>query len=195
MSSEINYTLKPTDIEWEMSWDDKNPDGSRKYPDKPETEIVFEQEKAVAHLLINDVIFINSHHYEKDWPEKARKSTAILVNCNDIFAWGCADAEEASVKDIEDLYRMWKDGKYHGWGSAMWCMKKRREMPQTPVDEAMRESGVDLDAFQKEYNIRENFGNGLSRALKEAGVACGDEGWKPVREKFIKENGWEGNAE
>jgi len=163
--SEIEYTIKPEDIEWEMSWADTRPDGTRLWPDKPEKEMQFDEEPAVALLLINGVIFLNSHHWEKDWPEKARKSTALLVNCNDVFAWGCADSEEISVDEIESLYRMWKHNAE--WGAALWCMIKRREMPQSPVADAMRKDGVDLDSFGKEHNLRVNFYSGLSLANAE----------------------------
>jgi hypothetical protein len=150
------YKLEPEDIEWQSEWGDK--------------EVVFEKEKAVALLLINDVIFLNTNHWEKDWPEEARKATAILVNCNDIFAWGCADAERISFYDIKKLYDLWKQ--YPVWGPALWCMIQRREMPQDPVAESMRGHGIDLDAFQKEHNLRVNFYSGCSLYIARFKYQC-----------------------
>jgi len=161
-SGKIRYMITPGSIEWEMNWAGTDPDWQSKYPGKPEKEMIFEQEAALALLLINEVIHINSHHWKKEWPEDARKSTALGVNCSDIFAWGCADSEEISVDEIESLYRMWKHNAK--WGAALWCMIKRREMPQSPVADAMRKDGVDLGAFQKEHNLRINFYSGCCLA-------------------------------
>ena len=228
--SEISYTIDPANVEWEMDWSQTDTKGNRKWPDKPEKEKIFEVEEAVALLLINEVIFLNSHHWEKEWPDRARKTTSLNVNCSDIFAWGCADAEEICVDDeIEDLYRMWKDNPT--WGSALWCMMKRREMPQKPVEEDMRKDDVDLDAFQKEHNLRNNFYSGHSAAQAKFKYECYSEwarstgkkvlpfdagwwnGWKDfikanpdweeqvgkeaytlIRNQFIKDNDWEGEA-
>ena len=190
--SDVSYTIDPLNIEWEMDWSQTDSEGNRKWPDKPEKEMVFEGELAVAHLLINDVIFLNSHHYEKEWTEEARKSTALLVNCNDVFAWGCADAEEISFEEVESMYRIWKDNPTYG--AALWCMIKRREMPQGPVADAMRKAGVDLDAFQKEHNLRINFYDGFGFALQRAGIKHGDPDYTNVRNQFIRDNDWEGDA-
>ena len=192
---EIKYALTPEDVEWEMDWSQVKSDGTRMYPDHPETEMVFEIEKAVAHLIINDVIFLNSHHWEKEWAEKARKSTALLVNCNDLFAWGCADAEEISTEDkeVETLYRMWKQNPV--WGPSLWCMVKRREMPQNPVAKAMRDIGIDLDEFRKEHNLRVNFYDGFGQALHKAGLKYDSPDYAAFRAAWIKDNGWEGDAE
>lgn len=185
----ISYTIKPESIEWEMDWSGTNPDGSRKHPGMPEKEMQFEQEGALALLLNNGVVFVNSHHWYKEWPEAARKATSINVNCNDIFAWGCADAEEITMDDdeLKDLYHMVIAEPV--WGAALWCMKKRREMPQDPVAEHMRKAGVDLDAFQKEHNLRVNFSCGLGVLVK--GVKYDDPKFKEIREEFKKNNGWE----
>ena len=41
---------------------------------------VFEEGKALAVLLDCEAIFLNSHHWEDEWPEAARKTTALCVN-------------------------------------------------------------------------------------------------------------------
>lgn len=149
--TEIKWIIKPTDIEWEMEWGSMKAGAAfmdnERVQEKPDTEMIFEDEKALAHLLINDVVFANDHWWEKEWPEKARKETSLNVNCNDVFAWGCADAETMLHDDIENLYRMWR--KDPEWGAAVWCMIRRNQMPQKPVEKIVREAGIwDLDALK-----------------------------------------------
>lgn len=104
-------TITPEDVEWTMTWGEK-------YPDKPPTEQIFEESAALAHLLINEVVFLNSHWWEKECPEHIQKAISVAVNCNDIFAWACADAEALPYEQIETLYRMWKADP--AWGPAKW---------------------------------------------------------------------------
>lgn len=107
--------------------------------------------KMLAALLMAEVIFLNSHHWVKEWPEKARKVTSLNVSCSDVFAWACSDAEGIEYLDIEDLYDHWiKDP---NWGPAVWCMKKRRRMPQKPVADAISKLGIwDLDQIAAEFS-------------------------------------------
>ena len=100
----------------------------------------------LAHLIINNVIFCNNGWwYVKEgipWKEDA---ISLHVNCNDIFAWGCADSEDITATEIHELYRMWK--KDPNWGVAAWCIKKRKMMPQKPVEDLMNKTGL--------YNLKE----------------------------------------
>lgn len=121
------------DVYWLMTW------GS-KFPDKPSTEMMFEEEKALARLLADDVIFLNSHWWMKEWPEAAQKTVSLNVNCNDIFAWACADAEEIEYEELQGLYDLWLSSRT--WGPAKWCAIKRRQKPQPPVIDAMKKAGV-----------------------------------------------------
>ena len=95
----------------------------------------------LAHLIINNVIFTNNGwFYAKQgipWKEDA---VSLHVNCNDIFAWGGADAEDITHDEIHELYAMWR--KDPGYGPAAWCIKKRKMMPQPPVEKSMREAGI-----------------------------------------------------
>lgn len=110
----------------------------------------FEAPQALAVLLANDVIFLNDHWWEETWPDDAKKLTSLNVGCNDIFAWASADAQGLQYREIEPLYRMWQ--KDRGWGPAVWCMIKRNEKPQPPVEREMRTGGIweafDLDSFK-----------------------------------------------
>ena len=135
---DIEWTLKPEDIEWQMDWHGT--------PNKPPMEMIFEEEKALAHLLLNEVIFLNNHWWRKDLPEATRDEISINVNCNDVFAWACSDSETLPYCQIESLYRMWiKDPE---WGAAVWCIQQRKQRPQAPVESGIKKGGVwDLDSM------------------------------------------------
>jgi hypothetical protein len=125
-------TVQDGDVYWEMNWGER--------PDKPPTEMIFEDDKALARLLGEDVIFLNSHWWEDDWPERARKVTSLNVNCNDIFAWGCADGEEIEHAEIQALYDLWLADR--NWGPVKWCAIKRNQKPQPPIIASMKKAGV-----------------------------------------------------
>lgn len=149
--------IKPDDIEWEMDWGDKP--NSRGVSGK---QMIFEEEAALAHLLINEVVFLNSFWWKNkddpradgNWTKEESEFISVNVNCNDVFAWGCADAESLQYNEIENLYRMWvKDS---AWGPAIWCMIKRNQMPQKPVEKIIREAGIwDLDKLQLGNNTQD----------------------------------------
>ena len=101
---------------------------------------VFESEMALSVLLLERQIFLNSNWYMDDWPKDAQNMTSLNVNCNDVFAWGCADAEDVEFKEIKDLFEHYiKDP---GWGTAVWCIKRRGYLPQKPVYEAIQKNGI-----------------------------------------------------
>jgi hypothetical protein len=128
------------EVYWEMDWSRKKADGTRLHPEMPEKEMIFESEKALAMLLNNEVVFLNNHWWEKEWPEEAKQTFSINCNCNDVFAWGCADAEEITYDELKDLYDHFvKDPQ---WGSAIWCIKKRKLMPQRPVLISIEKNGI-----------------------------------------------------
>jgi hypothetical protein len=203
-TSNIHWTVEPDDVEWEMDWSQRDEHGVRRHPDRPEKEKKFESEPALALLLINKVIFINSHWFEDEWPEEARKTTSLNINCNDLFAWGCADSEECSTKDIKQIYQMWR--KDPSEGPSVWCMIRRKEMPQNPVEKYIRKAGIwDLDTLQVEHGLRANYYDGMSRVCADhkrevyqawaeshgIEVLPFDAGWWKGWELFVKANpGW-----
>lgn len=65
--------------------------------------------------------------------------TSVLVGCNDVFAWGCADCEPLPHDKIPELFALWHAD--HEWGAAKWCCLVRGEKPQAPVVEMMKKSG------------------------------------------------------
>lgn len=159
MSEEIKWIIEPDDIEWEMDWGDKV--NSRGISGK---EMIFEKDKALAHLLLNEVVHLNSHWWkfskmgksvdeggwttepreDATWTKEESELISVSVGCNDVFAWGCADSEPLPYKDIETLYRMWL--KDPGDGHSVWCAIQRNQMPQKPVERDIRKAGIwDLD--------------------------------------------------
>lgn len=126
--------IKHEDVKWEMTWNTK------KFPTKPEKEVIFKKEKALAVLLANGVIFLNNHWWEETWPEEAKKLTSLNVNCNDVFAWGIADAEPLYYEDLKELYELWELNAR--WGPVVWCCLKRKVLPQEPVLEGLLKCGI-----------------------------------------------------
>lgn len=108
----------------------------------------YEIEYKLAHLLIEGEIFCNNGWWYKEeginWPED---HVSLHVNCNDVFYWACADAERITNKEIHELYEMWS--KDNRWGTAAWCIKKRKQMPQPPVAKRMIEAGYNLEDLIK----------------------------------------------
>ena len=126
--------ISAKDVRWTMNWSDKPP------------EEMFEDGPAMAVLLAHEVVFLHDHWWASDWPEDAQKVAGFSVICNDIFAWGCSDAEGLPLSEIKDLFEHWE--KDREWGAAVWCMKRRNQMPQKPVEDLIRKAGVwDLDAM------------------------------------------------
>lgn len=135
-SSRLRWALTEEDIEWSMEW------GKLGYPPdkRPAVERVFEDAAALSFLLLNEYVFLNSYWYMEEWPESAKRMTAVLVNLNDVFAWGFADAEELEHAELESLYRHVRRDPY--WGAAVWGIKKRKAPPQKPVGNAIRATGI-----------------------------------------------------
>lgn len=100
------------------------------------------EELALAVLLANQVVFLNN---AKLSPNSDVWNTVVYVNCNDVFLWGCADAESISNSDGEEgseiieLYRMWKENPTYG--PIKWACKKRNLQPQKPLKKMMIKDG------------------------------------------------------
>jgi hypothetical protein len=102
----------------------------------------------VAHLLINEVVSLYGfwHDGEDDKVGRRLNAVQLSVNCSDVFAWGCADAEPLPFTAIPTAYAMWQHDEV--WGLAAWCVMRRKQMPQPPVEKLIRAAGVwDLDAL------------------------------------------------
>lgn len=125
---------------------------------KGKEEEMFEEEIALAILLLNHDIFLNNHWWmeeERGWSkEAADKTISLNLNTNDVLAWGCADAATLQHKQIKDVYEHWeKDPIY---GTAVWYCKQMGMMPQPPVAESIRKQGIwDIDNMGLKTNPAE----------------------------------------
>lgn len=114
--------------------------------DTVENVVDDEASQMLAILLIKEKVFLNAHWWEKEWPEKARRTTSVNALCNDVFMWGYADVETMEYADIPDVYEHFE--KDADWGVEVWCIKKRRMMPQRPVYDRIKKQGIwDLDTM------------------------------------------------
>lgn len=107
---------------------------------------IHEPEWLLAHLLLNDVVFLNTHWAEKEWPEEAREGVIILINCNDCFG-PYADCERIKLADIEALYRLWQRDPIYG--SLAWVIAKRKERTwaHKKIDARMEARGWNVEAL------------------------------------------------
>lgn len=108
------------------------------------TEDITEPEEQIAFLLMENEVIVNNGWWDKSWPKDA---ITHAVNCNDVFAWGCADAENFSFSDISVIFELYLLDP--GYGIAAWCIHKRKDLPQDPVRDAMVLAGWDVDALLK----------------------------------------------
>ena len=92
-----------------------------------------DEEAALSILLREGVLFSNTGEFDGD------KTVCLFVNCNDLFAWACADAEHFKHHEIPELYRAWESG---SWGVERWCCIRRNQKPQKPAEKIMREKGM-----------------------------------------------------
>lgn len=105
-------------------------------------------EYKLAHLLIEGVIFCNNGWWlEKEGKTWPKDSVTLHVVCNDVFSWGCADAEDVTNNEIGELYEMWR--RDPNWGAAAWCIKKRKMLPQKPVLDKLTKAGYNVVELTK----------------------------------------------
>ena len=68
------------------------------------------------------------------------KTIELHVICNDLFYWGCADSEQFSIYELEELHKAYKsDDK---WAIDKMCCSKRGLQPQVPIVEKMKQDGM-----------------------------------------------------
>lgn len=120
------------------------------------------EEAALSILLRDEVLFCN----ERDVVFRGEPSgctTVLYVNCNDVFAWACADAEDLPNDEIGNLYKMHiADPK---WGSIKWCCHRRNEQPQKPVADDMKLDGSWDESMD---DLKENAYDNAHRCIGDA---------------------------
>ena len=106
---------------------------------------MFCEDAALAWLIMQDgLIFILN---AKD--DEGKGVIGVYVNCNDVFAWGCADLEPLPPSELERFLKLCLT---HPAGSTKWCCLRRNEQPQPPVKRNMIERGAwddELEALPK----------------------------------------------
>ena len=112
-----------------------------------------ERLKKVIELSDDSAIFIYKGHtpffHEKGLSVPRAEDIQICVNCGDFFSLCCADSEDCSIDDIDEIYAMWHDPKYKGWGTKIWCAFKRNEGPHRYVWDRLQKEGVDQEVLDK----------------------------------------------
>lgn len=123
----------------------------------PETEflnsgrILYTDDDILAILLLEEKIFINNHWWENEWTNEQQQLFSINVECNDVFVWASADAEELLYNELQELWEYFKKDPI--WGCTVWCIVKRNMMPQKPVYDVIMASGIwDLDSMNLDPN-------------------------------------------
>lgn len=129
-----------------------------------------DEDLALAELLSAEIIFANCRPYVHSWKDRGEepdgRTVVLFVNCNDLFAWACADAEDLPLEEVPTLYKAWKaEGR---WGVEKWCCRRRNQRPQPPVERQMREAGVwDAEMEALPPNTQDAEVQSAFRALKE----------------------------
>lgn len=82
-------------------------------------------------LLLDGKLFINQL--------KGSISIQLFLLCNDLFMWGCSDAEEIKYDELGIIYKMHMEDRV--WGTDKYVCIKRNLKPQKPVIKNMKKDG------------------------------------------------------
>ncbi len=69
------------------------------------------------------------HDIDLLWRVDDNNEIRAAINVNDVFFWGCSDAEEIEVEDLPELEKALEDGGYI-FGSYLFVCRKRGMRPQ-----------------------------------------------------------------
>lgn len=117
----------------------------------------FNDELALSKLLEEDVLFCNDiKDADGNW------NIILYLNCSDVFAWGCSDAESLGTSDITTLYKLWEQN--HSYGPVKFACLKRKQKPQKPVLNALKENGLWDEEME---SLNENHYNTMMLREKE----------------------------
>lgn len=97
----------------------------------------FDEDQALAALLMEEVVFLSGANSKNAQPSDL--SWTVMLNCNDVFMWGCADCEPIGYHELQTVYDLWCKG--GGNATDAWVCKRRNEKPQRPVEKSIREAG------------------------------------------------------
>lgn len=102
----------------------------------------FNIEYALATLLLNDVIVLNSFWKNKHWKTDVYigKALPISVKCDGVFSYNAKDTELIAYFEIQSLYDHWVKDPI--WGPAIFCIKKRKTQPLESVYHKIQNAGI-----------------------------------------------------
>ena len=137
--------------------------------ESPGDEGIFEEENALAYLLTEGYVAINSRQYLESFHEPEEKyrisknsTIVVFVNVNDKFGPG-SDAEDVSSDDGEpnietnELYRLTLYvTKNERWGSVKFVCWKRNLQPWKPIVREMKKDGA-WDDFMESLPLNEDY--------------------------------------
>lgn len=112
-------------------------------------KLVPDEQAMVAHLLEEDVLFVNSRRYIADdkTNEIGPETLILFVNCSDVFVWACSDAECVSCDELPELFRLYEANPQ--CGPIQWVCIKRNEKPQAPMVKYLKEHNGWNDILEK----------------------------------------------
>ncbi len=111
-----------------------------------ENVVMFNEESALAMLLINSVLTHNSNWHKFEWPDEFRETHIFYIDCSGTFSIlkSDDDCDPLHPYDIQELYEMWYIDKE--FGPAVFVAKKRKKMPNDFVCKKIRRRGIwDID--------------------------------------------------
>lgn len=103
----------------------------------------------IAFLIFEEIVFVSSL-------EQNGGSQAILcVSCNDVFAWGHADAIDLPYNEIVPLYQLYET--YGSWAGVIWSCIERGEKPQKAMMKLLKKDGISPKEFDNLENNHYDF--------------------------------------
>ena len=127
-----------------------------------DTTTHYNEELMLAQLLIDGKIHLGEGLFLPASSD-ATDTVCAVVNCNDLFAWGCEDYEPVTLREIPALYfAHMADTR---WGTDVWCLFKRGELPRASVLREMLAEGCVFTHAGGQESLRPNTGDEEAKAL------------------------------
>ena len=91
--------------------------------------------------FISDLLIISSKY---DMMEELYWTTDLqfYINCNDVFLWGSADAEDVTLKSLNVLEQSYIDAEFDG--AYLYCARQRKIRPQGALYSSINKKHWDL---------------------------------------------------
>ena len=103
----------------------------RKYWYEIQGKRIPDESAMVTKLLDENVLTLGCDIVVENNNSTKHKTLTLFVNCNDVFSWGCCDAEPVTFEELVNLFELYE--KNPECGPTQWVCIKRNEQPQLPV--------------------------------------------------------------